>query len=90
MQEKQTHKERSYRITKSSRWLRDHKTKAFYSLMDNMLFAEGVAALLQATGVGKMKPNILLLGYQSEWRKSKNKQIDEYFAAIKQVFKSCH
>jgi hypothetical protein len=51
--------------------------------MDNLSFPNGVRALLQATGVGKMKPNILLVGYQSEWRTSKNSQIDEYFAAIK-------
>ncbi len=51
--------------------------------MDNLSFPNGVGAMLQATGVGKMKPNILLLGYQSEWKISKNSEIDEYFAAIK-------
>jgi hypothetical protein len=51
--------------------------------MDNLSFPSGVGALLQATGVGKMKPNILLLGYQSEWKTSKNSEIDEYFAVIK-------
>jgi solute carrier family 12 sodium/potassium/chloride transporter 2 len=64
-------------------WLQAHKTKAFYSLLDNISFPNGIGALLQATGVGKMKPNILLLGYQSEWSNSKNSEIDEYFAAIK-------
>ena len=68
-----------------SRWLRLHKTKAFYSLMDNLSFSDGVGALLQASGIGKMKPNILLLGYQSEWRSADSKQIDEYFAAIQLV-----
>ncbi|XP_046464175.1 uncharacterized protein LOC124209967 [Daphnia pulex] len=32
---RQSHKQRSQRIKKSSHWLRSHKTKAFYSLMDN-------------------------------------------------------
>lgn len=32
-----------------------------------------------------MKPNILLLGYQSAWRASNNKEIEEYFVAIKSV-----
>ena len=53
--------------------------------MDNISFPNGIGALLQATGVGKMKPNILLLGYQSEWSNSKNSEIDEYFASIKWV-----
>jgi hypothetical protein len=53
--------------------------------MDNLSFPSGVGALLQATGVGKMKPNILLLGYQSEWRTHRNNEIDDYCAAIKSV-----
>lgn len=82
LKERQNHKQRSQRIKKSSCWLRTHKTKAFYSLMDNLSFPNGVGALLQATGVGKMKPNILLLGFQSEWRTNKNTEIDDYCAAI--------
>ncbi len=53
--------------------------------MDNISFSNGVGTLLQATGIGKMKPNILLLGYQSEWKTSRNSEIDEYFTAIKWV-----
>nr|CAH0110929.1 unnamed protein product [Daphnia galeata] len=82
LKERQSHKQRSERINKSLHWLQAHKTKAFYSLLDNISFPNGIGALLQATGVGKMKPNILLLGYQSEWSNSKNSEIDEYFAAI--------
>ncbi|XP_046634308.1 bumetanide-sensitive sodium-(potassium)-chloride cotransporter-like [Daphnia pulicaria] len=82
VKERQSHKQRSQRINKSSHWLRAHKTKSFYSLMDNISFPNGVGALLQATGVGKMKPNILLLGYQSEWRTHRNNEIDDYCAAI--------
>lgn len=50
-----------------------------------MTFSDGVGAMLQATGIGKMRPNILLLGYQSEWRTGAVKQIDEYFTAIQYV-----
>jgi hypothetical protein len=55
--------------------------------MDNISFPNGVGAMLQATGVGKMKPNILLIGYQSKWKTSQNSEIDEYFTAIKCVSK---
>uniref|UniRef100_A0A0P4YBZ5 Bumetanide-sensitive na-k-cl cotransport protein n=1 Tax=Daphnia magna TaxID=35525 RepID=A0A0P4YBZ5_9CRUS len=82
LKERQSHNDRSYRIRKSLQWLRAHKTKAFYSLVDNLSFANGVGALLQATGIGKMKPNILLLGYQSAWRTSNNEEIESYFVAI--------
>ena len=50
--------------------------------MDNLNFSDGVAALLQASGIGKLRPNILLLGYQSQWRTGDGQPIDEYFAAI--------
>merc|ERR1712071_346799 len=69
-------------IQKANRWLRVHKIKAFYNLVDRLTFSEGVATLLQASGIGKMRPNILLLGYQSEWRTSDVTKSQEYFAAI--------
>ena len=80
--ERQNHRQRSQQVAKISRWLRVHKTKAFYSLLDNLSFSDGVGALLQASGIGKMKPNILLLGYQRDWRNCDDNKIDEYFAAI--------
>ncbi|XP_046634387.1 bumetanide-sensitive sodium-(potassium)-chloride cotransporter-like isoform X2 [Daphnia pulicaria] len=82
LKERQSHKQRTERTQKSLHWLRAHKTKSFYSLMDNISFPNGVGAMLQATGVGKMKPNILLIGYQSKWKTSQNSEIDEYFTAI--------
>jgi len=89
VRQRQNHRQRSQQVAKMSRWLRLHKTKAFYSLMDNLSFSDGVGALLQASGIGKMKPNILLLGYQSEWRSAESNQIDEYFAAIQSVTSTC-
>ena len=80
--ERQNHCQRSQQVAKISRWLRVHKTKAFFSLLDNLSFSDGVGALLQASGIGKMKPNILLLGYQRDWRNCDDNKIDEYFAAI--------
>ncbi|EFX74296.1 hypothetical protein DAPPUDRAFT_252082 [Daphnia pulex] len=82
VKERRSHKQRTERTQKSLHWLRAHKTKSFYSLMDNISFSNGVGTLLQATGIGKMKPNILLLGYQSEWKTSRDSEIDEYFTAI--------
>ena len=70
-------------MAKGSRWLRNHKNKAFYNVLDNLSFSDGVAALLQASGIGRLRPNVLLLGYQSRWRTGDGQQtIDEYFGAI--------
>lgn len=46
---------------------------------------QGTAALLQVTGVGKMKPNILLLGYKNDWQVCEKYSLDQYFAAIQLV-----
>lgn len=82
MKERMTHQQRKLQIQKSNRWLRMNKIKAFYSLVDRLSFSNGVASLLQASGIGKMRPNILLLGYQSEWRTSDLNKSEEYFSAI--------
>ncbi len=43
---------------------------------------QGASALLQAVGVGKMKPNILLLGYKNDWQVCEKHSLDQYFATI--------
>nr|CAD7400091.1 unnamed protein product [Timema poppensis] len=48
---------------KAHSWLRTHKIKGFYSHVDEVSFEEGARALMQATGVGKLRPNVLLMGY---------------------------
>jgi len=80
--ERLDHKDRSNKIAKAVRWLRLHKTSAFYSLLDNVGFSDGVGTLLQTTGIGKMKPNTLLLGYHNQWRTGKGLPIEEYFGSI--------
>lgn len=53
--------------------------------MENVSFPEGVRAQLQVTGIGKLKPNVLLLGYQRQWRATGRKTVDDYFSAIESV-----
>lgn len=51
---------------------------------------QGATALLQAAGLGKMKPNILLLGYKNDWQVCEKHVLDQYFATIQSVEKSVH
>lgn len=46
---------------------------------------QGAIALLQAAGLGKMKPNILLLGYKNDWQVCEKHVLDQYFATIQSV-----
>uniref|UniRef100_A0AAQ4QJL8 Solute carrier family 12 member 1 n=1 Tax=Gasterosteus aculeatus aculeatus TaxID=481459 RepID=A0AAQ4QJL8_GASAC len=49
-------------------WLRKSKRKAFYSAVACNSFREGAESLLQASGLGRMKPNTLMIGFQRNWR----------------------
>lgn len=56
--------------------------KGLVSIMGNVDMAQGVSAMLGLTGLGKMKPNILLLGYKNDWLESSRHSLDQYFATI--------
>ncbi|CAB3385407.1 Hypothetical predicted protein [Cloeon dipterum] len=78
-----THKARIGVVDRGNRWLRDHqKVKAFYTMVDGMEFEEGARALIQASGVGKMKPNILLMGYKSNWKNCNADDLKAYFTVL--------
>lgn len=64
---------------KAQNWFRTHKIKAFYNVVDEVDFEEGAKALLQAAGIGKLKPNILLMGYKGDWRECERKDLAMYF-----------
>lgn len=67
---------------KAASWLKAHKVKAFYSLVDGAEYTDGAKALLQASGIGKLKPNILLMGYKGDWIKTSKDGLDTYFEII--------
>nr|CAD7394128.1 unnamed protein product [Timema cristinae] len=64
---------------KAHSWLRTHKIKGFYSHVDEVSFEEGARALMQATGVGKLRPNVLLMGYKGDWRECDREELTSYF-----------
>lgn len=67
-------------------FLHKRKIKAFYSLVENNSFSEGVRCLMQAVGIGKMKPNVVFMGYKSNWQESTIEEIQEYFNVIHEAF----
>lgn len=64
---------------KAHSWLRAHKIKAFYSHVDESSFEEGSKALIQASGIGKLRPNILLMGFKSDWLTCEAEDLAMYF-----------
>ena len=82
LQFKQPSKQRALAIQKAYRYLRHNKIPAFYSLINNMTLDAGVTALLECVGIGKMKPNILLMGYKSNWRTCPDDLLQQYFSCM--------
>uniref|UniRef100_A0A669B790 Solute carrier family 12 member 10, tandem duplicate 1 n=1 Tax=Oreochromis niloticus TaxID=8128 RepID=A0A669B790_ORENI len=54
----------------SVKWLNKRKACSFYTQFTANTLREGVRYLLQASGLGKLKPNTLVLGFKSNWRES--------------------
>ncbi|XP_016966179.1 bumetanide-sensitive sodium-(potassium)-chloride cotransporter isoform X2 [Drosophila biarmipes] len=72
-------KYRTYLQERAANWFRKHRVKGFYALVDGEDFESGTRALMQASGIGKLKPNIILMGYKTDWQTCDHKELDQYF-----------
>ncbi|KAL7302113.1 hypothetical protein TKK_0005340 [Trichogramma kaykai] len=80
------HKTKSSLASRTTQWLRDNKIKAFYSVIDGMSFQDGATSLMQACGLGKMRPNILLMGYKQDWATCPRENLLMYFNVMHKAF----
>nr|XP_056721797.1 solute carrier family 12 member 1 [Euleptes europaea] len=67
-------------------WLAKNKRKAFYAAVAADSFRDGVKSLLQASGLGRMKPNTLVLGFKKDWRDATGGQVENYIGIIHDAF----
>uniref|UniRef100_A0A0N4Z670 Solute carrier family 12 member 3 n=1 Tax=Parastrongyloides trichosuri TaxID=131310 RepID=A0A0N4Z670_PARTI len=79
--------------SKMTDWLKVQKTKAFYCGVANKSLRMGVQALLQTVGLGKMQPNILMVGFKQNWikqvcREDERIYVKEYLGVIYDAFES--
>ncbi|EDW69258.1 bumetanide-sensitive sodium-(potassium)-chloride cotransporter isoform X2 [Drosophila virilis] len=72
-------KYRNYLKERASIWFQKHHVRGFYALVDGEDFEAGTRALMQATGIGKLKPNIILMGYKTDWQTCERKELVQYF-----------
>ncbi|XP_070619408.1 solute carrier family 12 member 1 isoform X2 [Erythrolamprus reginae] len=73
-------------MTTKQAWLGKNKRKAFYAAVAADSFRDGVKSLLQASGLGRMKPNTLVLGFKKDWRHATAMQVENYTGAIHDAF----
>uniref|UniRef100_A0A158PCA4 SLC12 domain-containing protein n=1 Tax=Angiostrongylus cantonensis TaxID=6313 RepID=A0A158PCA4_ANGCA len=52
-----------------SEWLESRNVEAFAATVANKHQVEGAITLLQSSGIGKMRPNILMIGFKTNWEK---------------------
>uniref|UniRef100_A0A8C8B453 Solute carrier family 12 member 1 n=1 Tax=Otus sunia TaxID=257818 RepID=A0A8C8B453_9STRI len=79
-------KEMNSGMAKKQAWLTKNKRKAFYAAVAADSFRDGVKSLLQASGLGRMKPNTLVIGFKKDWRNAAATQVENYVGVIHDVF----
>lgn len=79
---KLSHRRRTNINKEAIKWFEVKKMKAFYNLIDGIDFESGVRALIQASGFGKLSPNIVLMGYKSDWKNCERKDLIAYFNVL--------
>jgi len=62
------------------------KKKAFLEVILAKNFREGARTLIQASGLGAVRPNTAVLGYMEDWRKNDKQYATEYVNAIRDCF----
>ncbi|KAM9753418.1 LOW QUALITY PROTEIN: solute carrier family 12 member 3 [Menidia menidia] len=67
-------------------WLNRRKVRSFYrGVVANELRA-GVSMLLQGSGLGRMKPNVLLMGFKKGWRSDSPQEAHNYIGILHDAF----
>ncbi|TRZ03346.1 hypothetical protein DNTS_033823 [Danionella cerebrum] len=64
------------------KWLNKRKVRSFYTTFRAAGLRDGARYLLQASGLGKLRPNILVMGMKMNWQESNSQEIDNYVNTI--------
>lgn len=69
-----------------TKWLKKRKVKAFYSDVIAEDLRSGVHILMQAAGLGRMKPNIVVLGFKKNWQSAHPATVEDYIGILHDAF----
>ncbi|KAM5296950.1 solute carrier family 12 member 3 isoform 1-T1 [Glossophaga mutica] len=69
-----------------TKWLNKRKIKAFYSDVIAEDLRTGVQILMQAAGLGRMKPNILVVGFKKNWQSAHPATVEDYIGILHDAF----
>ncbi|XP_031440611.1 solute carrier family 12 member 3-like [Clupea harengus] len=68
------------------KWLNCRKVRSFYTLLNGDSLRDGARTLMQATGLGKLKPNTLVMGFKTNWRECSPYSLEDYVNTIYDTF----
>lgn len=68
------------------RWLLKNESKAFYTPVFAEDLRQGTQYLLQAAGLGRLKPNTLVMGFKNDWRDGDMMNVETYISMIHDAF----
>ena len=71
--------------TNGVQWLRANHIKAFYKVSRHTDFHTGARASLEMSGLGKLKPNMMLVGFKEGWRETPS-EAKEYYKVLQVAF----
>ncbi|KAJ0069229.1 hypothetical protein NL108_003157, partial [Boleophthalmus pectinirostris] len=67
-------------------WLNERKVKSFYRGVVSSDLRTGVNVLMQGAGLGRIKPNVLLLGFKKSWCSDSPQALHEYIGILHDAF----
>ncbi|XP_066994465.2 bumetanide-sensitive sodium-(potassium)-chloride cotransporter isoform X2 [Anabrus simplex] len=77
-----SHRVRDTLVKKAYIWLMRRKIKAFFNIAEDDTFESACQSLMQISGLGKLRPNMLLMGYKADWQTCDTEELLQYFNII--------
>ncbi|XP_048373302.1 solute carrier family 12 member 3-like isoform X2 [Sphaerodactylus townsendi] len=68
------------------KWLSSRKVRSFYASITSSDLRAGARNLMQVSGLGRLKPNTVVLGYKQNWQTDSPYSLENYVGIIHDVF----
>lgn len=80
--DKLSHHERKNKENAAYEYFDKKGIKAFYNLIDDTDVETGIKLMIQSSGFGRLTPNIVLMGYQSNWATAGITSLKTYYSIL--------
>uniref|UniRef100_A0A8D2IGM7 Solute carrier family 12 member 3 n=1 Tax=Varanus komodoensis TaxID=61221 RepID=A0A8D2IGM7_VARKO len=77
---------RSGALWGGGKWLKARKVRAFYNFITVGDLRSGARSLMQVSGLGRLRPNTVVLGYKQNWQTDSPHNLENYVSIIHDAF----